>query len=69
MMRAYVSSVAVGAVGAIGLMLGGWLADKMSVKRRNGRLVLSACCHEHCSALHFLRDQSTQGRHHRLHHC
>jgi sugar phosphate permease len=39
-----VSSVAVGAVGAIGLILGGWLADKMSVKRRNGRLVLSAWC-------------------------
>jgi MFS family permease len=38
----YVSSIAVGAVGAIGLLLGGWLADKMSVKRRNGRLVLSA---------------------------
>ena len=39
----YVSSFAVGAVGAIGLLVGGWLADKMSVKRRNGRLVLSAC--------------------------
>jgi len=39
-----VSSVAVGAVGAIGLILGGWAADKMSVKRRNGRLVLSAWC-------------------------
>jgi MFS family permease len=39
----YVSSIAVGAVGAIGLLVGGYLADKMSVKRRNGRLVLSAC--------------------------
>jgi MFS family permease len=39
-----VSSIAVGAVGAIGLVLGGWAADKMSVKRRNGRLVLSAWC-------------------------
>jgi MFS family permease len=38
----YVSSISVGAVGAIGLLVGGWLADKMSVKRRNGRLVLSA---------------------------
>jgi len=38
----YVSSIAVGAVGAIGLLVGGWLADKMSIKRRNGRLVLSA---------------------------
>src|SRR5258708_2657486 len=38
----YVSSISVGAVGAIGLLVGGWLADKMSAKRRNGRLVLSA---------------------------
>src|SRR5271154_5451366 len=38
----YVSSISVGAVGAIGLLAGGWLADKMSAKRRNGRLVLSA---------------------------
>src|SRR5271167_28595 len=39
-----VSSIAVGAVGAVGLVLGGWAADKMSVKRRNARLVLSAWC-------------------------
>ncbi len=38
----YVSSISVGAVGAIGLLVGGWLADKMSAKRRNGRLVLSS---------------------------
>jgi MFS family permease len=38
----YISSISVGAVGAIGLLAGGWLADKMSAKRRNGRLVLSA---------------------------
>jgi MFS family permease len=39
----FVSSISVGAVGAIGLLAGGWLADKMSARRRNGRLVLSAC--------------------------
>jgi MFS family permease len=39
---ANVSALSVGAVGAIGLLAGGWLADKMSAKRRNGRLVLSA---------------------------
>jgi MFS family permease len=38
----YASSISVGAVGAIGLLVGGWLADKMSAKRRNGRLVLSS---------------------------
>jgi MFS family permease len=39
-----VSSIAVGAVGAIGLIVGGWAADKLSVKRRNARLVLGASC-------------------------
>jgi MFS family permease len=39
---ANVSAISVGAVGAIGLLVGGWLADKMSARRRNGRLVLSA---------------------------
>ncbi len=37
-----VSAISVGAVGAIGLLLGGWLADKISAKRRDGRLLLSA---------------------------
>jgi MFS family permease len=39
-----VSSIAVGAVGAIGLIAGGWAADKLSVRRRNARLVLGASC-------------------------
>src|ERR1700735_1407872 len=38
----YVSSISVGAVGAMGLRVGGWLADKVSAKQRNGRLVVSA---------------------------
>jgi MFS family permease len=38
----YASSISVGAVGAIGLIVGGWLADKFSAKRRNGRLIVSA---------------------------
>jgi predicted MFS family arabinose efflux permease len=38
-----VSAVAVGAVGAVGLLAGGWLADLLSAKRRDGRLLLSAC--------------------------
>ena len=39
-----VSAISVGAVGAIGLLAGGWFGDRMSVKRRDGRLLLSACC-------------------------
>jgi MFS family permease len=38
-----VSAISVGAVGAIGLLAGGWLADKMRAKRRDGRLLLAAC--------------------------
>jgi MFS family permease len=37
-----VSAISVGAVGAIGLLVGGWLADKISERRRDGRLLLSA---------------------------
>ncbi len=36
------SSIAVGAVGAIGLLVGGYLADRMSTKRRNGRLLVAS---------------------------
>jgi predicted MFS family arabinose efflux permease len=38
-----VSAISLGAVGAVGLIVGGWLADKISAKRRDGRLLLSAC--------------------------
>jgi MFS family permease len=38
-----ISAISVGAVGAVGLLVGGWLGDRMSVKRRNGRLLLAAC--------------------------
>jgi MFS family permease len=37
-----VSSVSAGLIGAVGLLVGGYLADKMSAKRRNGRLLLAA---------------------------
>jgi predicted MFS family arabinose efflux permease len=39
-----VSAISLGAVGAIGLLAGGWIADKISARRRDGRLLLSACC-------------------------
>ncbi|MGH9562508.1 MAG: spinster family MFS transporter, partial [Terracidiphilus sp.] len=38
-----VSAISLGAVGAIGLLAGGWLADKVSAKRRDGRLLCAAC--------------------------
>ena len=38
-----VSAISLGAVGAIGLLVGGWLADTISAKRRDGRLLLAAC--------------------------
>ena len=38
-----ISAFSVGAAGAIGLLIGGWLADKVSARRRNGRLLVSAC--------------------------
>jgi predicted MFS family arabinose efflux permease len=38
-----VSAISLGAVGAIGLLAGGWFADKISARRRDGRLLLSAC--------------------------
>jgi predicted MFS family arabinose efflux permease len=39
-----VSAISVGAIGAIGLLAGGWLADKVAAKRANGRLLVAACC-------------------------
>jgi predicted MFS family arabinose efflux permease len=36
-----VSSISAGLVGAVGLLVGGYLADKLSARRRNGRLVLA----------------------------
>ncbi len=38
------SSISVGAVGAIGLLVGGHVADRMSAKHRNGRLVVASLC-------------------------
>jgi predicted MFS family arabinose efflux permease len=39
-----VSAISVGAIGAIGLIAGGWLADKVAAKHKNGRLLVAACC-------------------------
>src|SRR5271163_2181990 len=37
-----VSAISIGAVGAIGLLAGGWLADKVAAKHKNGRLLVAA---------------------------
>ena len=39
-----VSAISVGAVGAVGLLAGGWLADRLSAKRQDARLLVPACC-------------------------
>lgn len=38
-----ISAISIGIAGAIGLLAGGWMADKVSARRRNGRLLVSAC--------------------------
>jgi predicted MFS family arabinose efflux permease len=38
-----ISAISIGIAGAIGLLAGGWIADKVSARRRNGRLLVSAC--------------------------
>jgi predicted MFS family arabinose efflux permease len=37
-----ISAISLGLTGAIGLLLGGWLGDRLHVKRANGRLMLAA---------------------------
>jgi predicted MFS family arabinose efflux permease len=37
-----ISAISIGVAGAIGLLAGGWIADKVSARRRNGRLLVSA---------------------------
>ena len=39
-----VSAISLGLTGVIGLMLGGWLGDRLHAKRSNGRLLLAATC-------------------------
>ncbi len=38
-----ISAISIGIAGAIGLLAGGWIADKVSARRRNGRLLVPAC--------------------------
>jgi MFS family permease len=56
-----VSAISLGAVGAIGLLGGGWLADRWSMRRRDGRLLLSACCMSLAAPSIFLALQQPKG--------
>jgi predicted MFS family arabinose efflux permease len=56
-----VSAISLGAVGAIGLLVGGWLADKISAKRRDGRLLLSACAMAIAAPIVFLALNQPKG--------
>lgn len=38
-----ISAISIGIAGAIGLLAGGWIADKASARRRNARLLVPAC--------------------------
>jgi predicted MFS family arabinose efflux permease len=38
-----ISAISIGIAGAIGLLAGGWIADRVSARRRNGRLLVPAC--------------------------
>lgn len=39
-----ISAVSLGLAGIVGLLIGGWLGDRLHVKRSNGRLLLAAVC-------------------------
>jgi MFS family permease len=56
-----VSAISVGAVGAIGLLAGGWLSDKLAARRRHGRLLLAACCMALAAPAIFLALQQPKG--------
>ena len=57
-----VSALSVGAVGAIGLLAGGWLADKFEREAPQRTPAGGGLLHGDCGALHLLRAQSAQGR-------
>jgi MFS family permease len=38
-----VSAISVGAVGVVGLLVGGWLADKLGARRHSRRMLVAAC--------------------------
>lgn len=56
-----VSSIVLGAVGILGLLGGGWLADRWSRKRANAKLLLSAICCALAAPFIFLALQQEPG--------
>jgi MFS family permease len=55
------SAIAVGAVGAIGLLLGGYIADRLSARRRNGRLLVASICMAIAAPCIFMAINQPQG--------
>lgn len=56
-----VSAISLGLTGVIGLLLGGWLGDRMHLKRSNGRLLLAATCMLIAAPCVFLALQQPKG--------
>lgn len=56
-----ISAISLGLTGAIGLLLGGWLGDRLHVKRPNGRLLLAAVCMAIAAPCVFMALQQPKG--------
>lgn len=56
-----ISAISLGLTGAIGLLLGGWLGDRLHVKRPNGRLLLAAICMAIAAPCVFMALQQPKG--------
>lgn len=56
-----VSAISLGLTGAIGLILGGWLGDRMHLRRASGRLLLAATCMLIATPCVFLALQQPKG--------
>jgi predicted MFS family arabinose efflux permease len=56
-----ISSVSLGLAGIVGLLIGGWLGDRLHVKRSNGRLLLAAVCMSIAAPCVFMALQQPKG--------
>lgn len=56
-----ISALSLGLTGAIGLLLGGWLGDRLHLKRPNGRVLLAAICMAIAAPCVFMALQQPKG--------